>query len=357
MKKVWIIPIEPLETRYTGEWMETFPKQLRRFAFEQDKEIIASNIEGRGHTGEVTPGAFLNFADTNIYKSDQMKCLAVNFQAGDVRDGDYIIFMDAWNPTIIQARYMIDLLGLDVKIGALWHAGAYDPADFLGRAAGGKSWSGYTELAIYNSVDDNFFATDFHFDMFRRYMVNNFRAGLKDPVIAGWPMEYMKDKINDNFNPGTKKKDMILFPHRMSEEKRPDIFRKLADMLPQYEFVFAQEQKRTKKEYHELLWQSKIVFSANEQETLGISTCIEGPIAGCIPMAPDRLSYIEIFEGYESFLYGSKLLKDPNLPVLADHIEKVMKNYEKHLPSVVNYTVRKMPKYSYGTEIYRTIMS
>ena len=46
--------------------------------------------------------------------------------------------------------------------------------------------------------------------------------------------------------------------------------------------LFVQEQTLTKDEYHNLLGKAKIVFSANTQETLGIS-CYEGALVGATP--------------------------------------------------------------------------
>jgi predicted dienelactone hydrolase len=50
-----------------------------------------------------------------------------------------------------------------------------------------------------------------------------------------------------------KKRDIILFPHRIAPEKQVDIFRDLAEQLPEYEFVVCQEQELTKNEYHNLV--------------------------------------------------------------------------------------------------------
>jgi hypothetical protein len=100
-----------------------------------------------------------------------------------------------------------------------------------------------------------------------------------------------------------KKRDMILFPHRIAPEKQVEIFRDLATHLPQYEFVVCQDQQLTKHEYHTLLGQAKMVFSANLQETLGISW-YEGAVVDAIPMVPDRLSYSEM--AFDTFKYPSK---------------------------------------------------
>ena len=72
--------------------------------------------------------------------------------------------------------------------------------------------------------------------------------------------------------------------------------------MPEYKFIVCQEHNFSKKEYHSLLERSKMVFSANLQETLGIS-CYEGALAGAIPMVPNRLSYMEMY--LDDFKYPS----------------------------------------------------
>ena len=107
-------------------------------------------------------------------------------------------------------------------------------------------------------------------------------------------MEYLKDSLAPFKH--LPKRDLILFPHRLAPEKQVEIFRDLAQALPQYEFVVCQDQQLTKDEYHTLLGQAKIVFSANLQETLGIS-CYEGALVDAVPLVPDRLSYSEMYTG------------------------------------------------------------
>ena len=65
-------------------------------------------------------------------------------------DGDYFLYTDAWNPTVIQLKYMAELLGVNITIGGLWHAGSYDPQDFLGRLIGDKPWVRHAEQVCTN---------------------------------------------------------------------------------------------------------------------------------------------------------------------------------------------------------------
>jgi len=115
-------------------------------------------------------------------------------------------------------------------------------------------------------------------------------------------MEYMEPLLRE-FDIPTNKMDLVLFPHRIAPEKQLDIFKDLAKEFTDVDFVVAQEKNLTKDEYHMLLSRSKVVFSANQQETLGIS-CYEGALVGSVPMVPDRLSYSEMY--LNDFKYPSE---------------------------------------------------
>jgi hypothetical protein len=159
----------------------------------------------------------------------------------------------------------------------------------------------YSEKAFFSAIDHNYFATDFHVKMFVENLlevpqgnITNVAGSLMREgkiVRSGWPMEYMPDTLMPYKG---NKRDLILFPHRIAPEKQVEIFRNLALELPEYEWVVCQEQNLTKDEYHSLLGQSKMVFSANLQETLGISM-YEACLVDSIPLVPDRLSYSEMF--------------------------------------------------------------
>ena len=311
---IFIVDIEAVDTRYTKQWKEYLPKQLRQ-ATNEDVVVISG-----GETPQATtPGAFLNFGGTNVYKSKQLETIGEMFCKGQVADGDYFLYTDAWNPTVIQLKYMAELLGVDITIGGLWHAGSYDPQDFLGRLIGDKPWVRHAEQSMYECYDDNFFASEFHIDLFAESL------NIDDDKThrVGWPMEYLKDSLVQY--KGMEKRDLILFPHRVAPEKQVDIFRDLAERLPQYEFVVCQEQELTKNEYHNLLGEAKIVFSANLQETLGISW-YEGALVDAIPMMPDRLSYSEM--ALPEFMYPS---------AWTENYDAYLHNRDKVVAQIVNY--------------------
>ena len=285
---VFLVDLEAVETRYTGQWKTHVPNLLKEAG--HDVTVISGPTDIPSAT---TPGAFLNFGGTNVYKANQVEQLGRLFCSGAIKPGDHFLFTDAWHPGIINLKYMSELLGIPVKIHALWHAGSYDPQDFLGRLIGDADWVRHAEKSFFHAIDYNYFATDFHIDMFCFNLHKSPQWMFKDKIVrTGWPMEYMQDTLGPYKN--LPKRDLILFPHRIAPEKQVEIFRDLATALPEYQFIVCQDQQLTKDQYHSLLGEAKIVFSANLQETLGIS-CYEGAIVNAIPMVPDRLSYVEMY--------------------------------------------------------------
>ena len=359
---IYIVDIEAVDTRYTKQWKEYLPRQLKR-ATNENVEVISG-----GETPQATtPGAFLNFGGTNVYKSKQLEQIGEMFCKGKINDGDYFLYTDAWNPTVIQLKYMASLLGCDIRIGGLWHAGSYDPQDFLGRLIGDAPWVRHAEKSMYSTYDDNFFATDFHIEMFMRTLFGPDNPWEEDDVAealegendritrVGWPMEYLRNSL-DSYK-GMEKRDLILFPHRIAPEKQVDIFRDLAEQLPEYEFVVCQERELTKNEYHNLLGEAKMVFSANLQETLGISW-YEGALVDAIPMVPDRLSYSEM--AVPEFKYPSVWTEDystyrQHRGELVAKIRDYMENYDDYLVSLEKQRTRLNKEFFSGAALYDTI--
>ena len=336
MSRVFLVDLEAVETRYTGQWKAHVPGLLRKAG--HDVHVISGPTDIPTAT---TPGAFLNFGGTNIYKASQVEQLGRLFCNGSVHPGDHFIFTDAWHPGIINLKYMSELLGIPVVTHGLWHAGSYDPQDFLGRLVGDKPWVRNAEKSFFHAFDHNYFATDFHIDMFVHNLLSIDYETAKLSYInkgkivrSGWPMEYMTDTLLMYKN--MPKRDLILFPHRIAPEKQVEIFRDLKEHLPQYEFVVCQDQQLTKNEYHNLLGEAKMVFSANLQETLGISW-YEGALVDAIPMVPDRLSYSEM--ALDTFKYPSKWTESFEAytvyrPDICKTIIEHMENYRTRLPSL-----------------------
>ena len=300
---IFVVDIEPVETRYTGQWKTYVPKYLRDNT--NHNVMVVDGVDDI--PAATTPGAFLNFGGTNVYKAKQVERIGRMFCDGYIQDGDHFVFTDAWHPGIINVKYMAELLGVKVKTHGLWHAGSYDPQDFLGRLIGDADWVRHAEKSFYYAFDHNYFATNFHIEMFCEGHFGLDSGFKKDQgllnnkiVRCGWPMNYMRETMS-RFRTENKK-DRIIFPHRIAPEKQVEIFRDLAETLPQYEWVVCRDKELTKDEYHTLFAESKMNFSCSLQETLGI-TQYEGALLGVLPVVPDRLSYSEMYD--PNFKYPS----------------------------------------------------
>ena len=75
---VYIIDLEAVDTRYTAQWKKHLPLQLNKHT---DKVVVISGGETPQAT---TPGAFLNFGGTNVYKSKQLEQIGEMFCNGEI---------------------------------------------------------------------------------------------------------------------------------------------------------------------------------------------------------------------------------------------------------------------------------
>jgi len=364
---IFIMALEPLDSRYTGQWFHGIPKLLYEHATNRGQYVNIENIAGDTISGETSEGAFLNFTATNVWKNSQVSKLAEMFSDGTVKPGDKILFTDAWHSGIIQVKYMSELTGVPVEIHSMWHAGSYDPADFLGRKIADKRWAYSAERSFFFASDYNYFATEFHRDMFLNTLFSPesvtdglfLRPEAEKTVISGQPYNELAELLPQYRGA---KRDLIVFPHRLAPEKQPEIFRDLAASMPEYEWVITQENKLNKDEYYRLLGQAKIVFSANLQETLGVSSVMEPCHLDIIPLVPDRLCYSEIYRDYEDFLYPSSWSTNwdayiANKAEVVAMIRYTMENYDHLMDKVVHFRGNVWPRYGNADVMVKNLLA
>lgn len=282
---IWIVPIEPIDQRYTKQWYENIPKDL-------DRMKIPNRTIGDPVYSDTTSGAFLNFAFTNKYKAKQIQQIADLFSMNNVKAGDKFLVTDAWSFTITAIRYMSDLLQIPVEIHGIWHAGHYDPSDILGMHMG--DWAVNQEIAWYNACDYNYFATEFHKNMF----IKNLGVNPDKAVRSGQPHSQILLPLANKIN--LDKQDIVMWPHRYNEDKQPEIIEHIAKHL---DVRITQKMNLSKEEYYDMLGTAKVIFSCSLHENLGISM-MEGCMAGAIPIVPDRCSYSEMY--LKDFKYPSE---------------------------------------------------
>jgi hypothetical protein len=294
MKTIYLVPIEPIDSRYTKQWYENIPKIIGDRITELNLdpwEVIT--VAGEGATNGTTDGAFLDFAATNYYKAAQVQAISELFMHGRVKPGDKFLVTDAWNFAITAIRYMSDLLEIPVEIHGIWHAGNYDPTDILGMKMQ-KDWPPHQERAWYYACDYNWFATNFHRNMFLKNL------GIEDThkaLRSGQPHEYIIPELEALAD--TIKDDKVIWPHRYNADKQPEI---AEELKTDFNMIITAKMGLNKEAYYRELASSKVIFSCALHENLGISI-MEAVLSGVIPVLPDRCSYAEMYPA--EFLYPS----------------------------------------------------
>ena len=342
MKTLNIVTLEPIEKRYTKQWYNYF-----KVAFKKHFDKV-KYIDGQIGDDKIKKGRFLDINKTNKWKAEQVIVMSKMFDQGSVSDEDVFLFLDGWHFGITALKYMSQLNKVNIKIYAYWHAGTWDTHDFITQA-GLRPWAKYNELGWFRACDGHFVATEFHKELICKY----FKQGIKHNKIhvVGFPMDWKKEmrkeigNIDYNIND---KENLIVFPHRTDPEKCPEMFAYLKKLLPEYEFVVTMDVTKNKKEYYELIKKAKIVFSANKQETFGIGT-VEALILGAIPLVPNKLSYMELYNGL--FKYGNIRSAHQKIPYMIKHYN------DKHIQDTIKKNQKKIIKSSKeSVEMMSTIM-
>jgi len=287
IKNIWIFCIEPLESRYTQQWYTNIPKILKHEITNSNLPFNVITVDGIQNSGSTTPGAFLDFTDTNYYKSSQLCKFIEYMREGKVGKHDKILFTDFWNPCITQIAYMRDLMDQEWELHSIAHAGAYDPTDILGYKMQ-KPWPWHMEKGWFYVCDYTYFATDFHKHMFLHNL--GITADQQHRAVrSGQPHDPIIESLE--VYQQVSKDPVVMWPHRYNADKQPEI---AEDLAQSFDFVITQKMNLSKPDYYAVMGRSQVIFSCALHENLGISV-MEGCLAGAIPVLPDRASYAEMY--------------------------------------------------------------
>ena len=314
MNTIYIVPIEPIDQRYTKQWYDNIPSILLEEANKSNIAIKIVTIDGVAIPPNTTAGAFLDFGATNVYKASQTEAVSRLFSEGKIKAGDKFLVTDAWNFIITPIKYMSDLLDIPVEIHAIWHAGAYDPSDILGYKMS-KPWPWHTERGWFYSCDYNYFATDFHKAMFLKNLDISKDGTHSRAIRSGQPHTPIIDQCSQYWH--SAKNGKMIWPHRYNADKQPEIAEDLAKVIPT---TITQKMNLSKADYYAELGRSSVLFSCSLHENLGIAI-MEGALAGAIPILPDRCSYSEMY--LPEFKYPSEWTK--NVESYYEHKDELLR--------------------------------
>lgn len=274
MKKIWILGLEPLETRYTGEWYPQFKEVFKKFGVKYEF------IYGERIKMDLQSKFFLDPLGTNLWKASQMTEMLKRFDK--VGDGDVILTWDFWHPGLECLAYVRSFLDKKFYVVGVAHAGTYDPWDLTYQIGMGQ-YGKFFEEGWFKILDAVFVATQFHKDLILKT-----RSVEESKIhVTGLPVDLKK--VGRFAKKWKNKKNQIVFTGRRSVEKGFEEVLSLKDLwkLP---IIVALDLGLTKPQYHKLLGESKVVFAPSKQETFGYGI-VEGIANGCIPVVPDTLSF------------------------------------------------------------------
>ena len=97
MNAIYIVPIEPIDQRYTKQWYDNIPVILEQRIAQDGLDYHVVIVDGETVPDDTTSGAFLDFGATNVYKASQTVAVSKLFSAGRVQAGDKFLVTDAWN--------------------------------------------------------------------------------------------------------------------------------------------------------------------------------------------------------------------------------------------------------------------
>lgn len=308
------VPLELLKERYSQQWYSWFTEE-----FIKNNVCHTTILPKSGLNAKIETGEFLDVIKTNSFKAEQLQCITRLFENKLVDKNTVFFFMDSWFPGLEMLAYMRNALDIPFKIAGIFHAGTWDQHDFITKC-GMKSWGRFCERAWFEILDVIFVATQFHKNLIieNSEYIQKCHLHLTDKIkVTGLP-------IYTDFVDTVPKEKIVVFPHRMADEKRPKDFKEMRNTLslayPDWKFVFSKEVCKTKKEYYELLNKSAIAVSCAEQETFGIAQ-IEATLCGCIPVVPNQLAYKELYNSVFQYDRTKKHYQVAVIDKVVEHIK------------------------------------
>lgn len=284
MVKLWYIPLEHLDKRYTIMMDKQILRELKK------SNIDYERVYGKELTKKIETGFFLDSIGTNYFKASQIMKIMELFQNKKIKDGDVFFFSDLWFPGIEAIKYVTSFLGYDnIRITGIMHAGSWTETDDVRTYM--KFWAKHTEIGWFRLADKVFLGSKHH-----KSEITKRKRCRDNEKLEVTGLAFSVDDILKLAKPipWEKREDNVVFPHRIHWEKQPEVFDKFMKKHPELKGIKTMEHGLSKKEYFKLLAKSKYAFSSALQENFGYGM-FEATVLGCLPIVPNRLAYREYY--------------------------------------------------------------
>jgi hypothetical protein len=356
--RIILLPLEPLEERYTAQWYVWFPREFERLGIDY---II---VDGERLTERVESGVFLDIHSSYYWEFSQLQKVIKMFKNNEIKDDDIIFSMDIEFPGHFYAlKYLALKTNKKVKTYGFLHSGSYVDGEFVSFLEPSMK---YFELGWLETLDGIFVGSNYHKQLIIKRRLEPFnRTDLANKIhVTGNPFfindacELVKPKPLD------KREIDIILPGRPDIDKRPwealmlaltasqrlgrDLNIVVTTGRAKYEgwnskwirtFIEYISKKCNvklyeglgKKQYYELLSNSKLYITTSISDNFGYCA-VEAMCYNVNPIMPNNLSFPEHVNYNNKFLYNN----------YDEAIEKIMDLY--YNPLEVSHYVHKYEK-------------
>jgi glycosyltransferase involved in cell wall biosynthesis len=311
---IWFLPVERLQQRYTAQMFDWVMRAAASFDM-PIRAVIPDAEEAAPPVGE-----FLDLAGSTVFKQRQIADTVELIRSGTIKTGDVILIGDLWMTGIESIRFAAEAKRVRLVIAGWHYAGMFDPHDGLHRVVG--SWASNWEARVLSEIVDLVcVGSQFHKNIILSGICKvagdvaaNAASQKIVPLGLCW---YPSDVLPLR----SQRRNVVAFPHRISPEKDPSTFIRLAtDLKERSEFLILTPRPlpetvtcllppwvqvhamKSKSDYYAKLASCSVLFSSARQETFGYAVH-EAIALGLSVVAPNRCCYAETLDGDGRFLY------------------------------------------------------
>jgi len=325
MSKLFYLPLEPYEERYTslmskkGGWAESHFEKL---------DVRFIRVEGRPTSGKIKTGSVVDAFSRSRWAMDQVNEVMTFIEDETLTDGDVIYTEDFWHPGIESLFYIRDITGVKFKIGCFMHAQSIDDSDFTYTM---RYWIGDVEKGFSTGYDYVFVTSPILLKLALEAGWNDYSLKL-----SGLPLN--KEMLLKEY--GHHKKEQrerfVLFSSRFDAEKNPHFFLDLVEKCPDINFKLVKPRDKlsndpsaslrayamsdqlknfeivdtsNKETYYKLLGAADVQFNCAIQDWVSW-TLLEAVTFGCKPLYPKWKDFPYELKDHPECLYDNKSLRD-----------------------------------------------
>jgi glycosyltransferase involved in cell wall biosynthesis len=326
-KKLFYMGLEPYEGRYTLQLQDWSTAVYDRRGI--DYTVVPG--ETIDNTKAISVGQVLDAHGRSYFGMSQLMNLVQMHRNGEITADDAIFFEDMFQPGMEALPYILCQVPEEQrpKIYLRCLAQAIDPDDFV-HVWGMEKWMSLYEKMCNEIPNVHILATN-------EEMVAHMKiAGWEAPIynISGlsFGKAEVQGRVDNNIKPWTERSDRVVFAARFDQEKQPDFFMDVIEMVkaarPEVEFAvlsggplrsnnpryleranqMVADGKLTimadlqKNDYYNVVNNSKVLFNCALQDWVS-NTVSEADALGCNVVYPAYRSFPETFGNDASRLY------------------------------------------------------